>query len=359
MKCLVLSIILCLAVSPLALADVPSLTAQEASRLAALPLKSLQREYPNKIAHVLTGPEHVAGPKQLHPAFYGSYDWHSSVHGHWMLVRLLKLYPEMPEAPRIRQVLNENLSLENIKVEAEYLSHPQRSSFERPYGWGWLLKLAEELHTWDDPQGREWATHLQPLTTVVVEKYLDFFPRQTYPIRSGTHNNTCLGMTFALDYARAVGHEELEKLMVERAQDYFGQDRDYPAGWEPGGDHFLSPALTEADLMRRVLNREDYSRWLSGFLPGLEAHKPESLLNPAIVSDRSDPKIVHLDGLNLSRAWAMNGLAESLPVKDPRVDVLRTSAAVHGKAALAHVTSGEYEGEHWLASFAVYYLSRP
>lgn len=358
MKCILTSIILVLSVSVFSLAESPRLTLEEASRLASLPLKSLQREYPNKIGHVLTGPEHVASPKELHPAFYGSYDWHSSVHGHWMLVRLLKLYPNMREAPKIRAILNENLSAENIKREVEYIVHPKRASFERPYGWGWLLKLAEELHTWDDPQGQQWSSNLEPLAEVIRGKYIDFFPRQTYPIRSGTHNNTCLGMTFAVDYARATDSKELENVMVERAYFYFATDKNFPAQWEPGGDHFLSPALTEADLMRRMMPSGEFAQWLSRFLPQLREGEPKALLMPATVSDRSDPKIVHLDGLNLSRAWAMYGIASSLPESDPRVKILRESAQRHAEAALKHVTSGEYEGEHWLASFAVYLLSQ-
>ena len=346
--------LLLFSVSTSALAD---FTEEEASRLARLPLESLQREYPNKISHVLAGPHDVASPKALHPAFYGSFDWHSSVHGHWTLVRLLKLFPNLPEASRIRDVLDQNLSEENLAQEADYLSHPLRKSFERPYGWGWQLKLAEELHTWDDPQGQRWAQNMKPLTKAVVARYLDFFPRQTYPIRSGAHNNTALGLTFALDYAQATGHSELESLVLERAEFYYGQDKNVPATWEPGGDHFLSPALTEADLMRRVLPSSAYPEWLEGFLPELESGQPSSLMAPAEVSDRSDPKIVHLDGLNLSRAWAMKGVAQALPSNDPRRKILLDAAAQHQKSALVHVTSGNYEGEHWLASFAVYLLS--
>ncbi len=216
-------------------AEMPELTPNQASRLAGLPLHGLNKEYPNKISHVLAGPEDVGSPEKLHPAFYGSFDWHSSVHGHWMLVRLLKLHPEMAEAEQIRRLLDGNLQAAKLQAEADYLSHPQRKSFERPYGWGWLLKLAEELHTWDDPQGQRWARNLGPLTQAVVTRYLEFFPKQTYPIRSGTHNNTALGLTFALDYARATGHQELEGLITERARAYYGSDEDYPAAWEPGG----------------------------------------------------------------------------------------------------------------------------
>lgn len=334
------------------------LTQERASRLARLPLAAIPREFPNKLEHVMNDSGEVKSPKELHPAFYGSYDWHSCVHGHWMLVRVLKQHPELPEADQIRRLLAQNLTAENLRAEADYLAQENRKSFERPYGWGWLLKLAEELHTWDDPQGREWARNMKPLTQAIVARYLDFFPRQTYPIRSGVHSNTALGLTFALDYARATGHSALETMVLDRARSYYLADRDYPAAWEPGGDHFLSPALTEADLMSRVLPPDEFQEWLHRFLPRLEQSLPESLLEPAEVSDRSDPKIVHLDGLNLSRAWAMKGIAAVLPAEDPVRAVLLDSAHRHGEDALAHVVSGDYAGEHWLASFAVYLLSR-
>lgn len=335
----------------------PHFSAEEASRLAGLPLKSLQREFPNKLEHVMNGPQEVLTPKQLHPVFYGSYDWHSCVHGHWMLVRILKLFPNLPEGPQIRAIMNEHFTPEKVAAEVAYLNQDNRKSFERPYGWGWLLKLAEELHTFDDPEARRWSKNLQPLADAIAQRYLNYFPKQTYPIRSGVHSNTALGLTFALDYAREFGHQELEDLVIERSLAYYGKDRDYPAGWEPGGDHFLSPALTEADLMRRVLGPAEYAEWLGNFLPELAQGGPESLLQPAQVADRSDPKIVHLDGLNLSRAWAMRGIVNSLPTDDPRRVVLLKSIAAHTEASLPHVTSGDYAGEHWLASFAVYLLS--
>lgn len=349
-------LLLSLAVPGFGQDDDLALTPEQASRLARLPLEALPREYPNKLEHVMNGPHEVLSPRVLHPAFYGSYDWHSSVHGHWMLVRLLKAHPDLPEAPAIRRLLEEHLTAANLRAEVDYLNQENRKSFERPYGWGWLLKLAEELHTWDDPQAREWSLNLAPLARAIRDRYLDFFPRQTYPIRSGVHSNTALGLAFAHDYARAVGDRPLEELVLERSLAYYGADRDYPAGWEPGGDHFLSPALTEADLMRRVLPQAEFSVWLDGFLPGLAAGRPEALFTPATVADRSDPKIVHLDGLNLSRAWAMRGVAFALPSDHPARPVLLESARRHGHSALGHVTSGDYAGEHWLASFAVYLL---
>jgi len=334
-----------------------TLTREQASRLAKLPLNGLTKEFPNKLEHVMNGPEEVLAPKDLHPVFYGSYDWHSSVHGHWMLVRILKLYPDLPEAIRIREVLDQHFQAEKVAAEVAYLHQENRKSFERPYGWGWLLKLAEELHDWDDSQGRQWSQNLQPLADAVRDRYINFFPKQTYPIRSGVHSNSALGLTFALDYARTTGDEELARMIEERSRSYYGSDEDYPVRWEPGGDHFLSPTLTEMDLMRRVLEPGEFEEWLGTFLPELKEGKPVSLLTPATVSDRSDPKIVHLDGLNLSRAWAMFGVAGVLPEKNPTKQLLLNSAREHGSSALEHVTSGDYAGEHWLASFAVYMLS--
>jgi hypothetical protein len=337
--------------------DVFQLDVKSASRFAGLALKCVKKEYPNKPDHVMNDESEVQSPSFFHPAFYGCFDWHSSVHGHWMLVRLLRTFPDLPEAKEIRSALNDNLSAENIETEVKYLQQPSRKSFERTYGWAWLLKLAEELHEWDDPDGQKWSKNLQPLADSVVKRYIEFLPKQTYPIRRGVHPNTAFGIAFALDYARAVGHHELEDLLIERSNAYFLHDSDCPASWEPDGDDFFSRSLIEADLMRRVLPREEFPEWFHRFLPGLADGKPESLLEPADVSDRSDPKIVHLDGLNLSRAWCMNGIACALPDDDPVRKILTESAIRHAQATLPHIASGSYEGEHWLASFAVYLLS--
>jgi hypothetical protein len=299
----------------------------------------------------------VQNPRRLHPVFYGCFDWHSAVHGHWMLVRLLRLFPDLPNAAEIRTALDENLSAENVRVEVVYLRQENRKSFERTYGWAWLLKLAEELHGWDDPDGKRWAANLAPLTQEIVARYMDFLPRQTYPIRTGVHPNTAFGIAFAWDYARAVGNDDLETMLVERSNAYYGNDERYPAAWEPGGEDFFSPSLMEADLMRRVLDPAEFKEWFHRFLPELANGGYKSLLEPAIVADRSDPKIVHLDGLNLSRAWCMAGVASALPEDDATRKVLLDSAARHAEDALAHVATGNYEGEHWLASFAVYLLS--
>jgi hypothetical protein len=331
----------------------------QASRLARLALKCVGKEFPNKPEHVMNSPSDVLIPKTLHPAFYGCYDWHSSVHGHWMLVRLLRQFPGLPEAKSIRSALSGNLTAANIEAEVRYLQQPNRQSFERTYGWAWLLKLAEELHLWSDAEGKAWYENMRPLTEAIVARYLSFLPKQNYAIRTGVHPNSAFGLAFALDYATTVRNEKLQALVSERSITYFGNDVKYPAEWEPGGEDFFSPALMEADLMRRVLQPVEYRRWLRRFLPGLTKGEPKSLLRPAIVTDRSDPKIVHLDGLNLSRAWCMRSIASVLPAADPARKVLVDAALVHARDALAHVTSGDYAGEHWLASFAVYLLSTP
>lgn len=336
-----------------------SLTRAEASHFAQLALKCVTKEFPNKPDHTINDAADVKGPRALHPSFYGCYDWHSSVHGHWMLVRLLRLFPDLPEAAQIRTALNANLNAANIAAEVAYLKEPNRQSFERTYGWAWLLKLAQALQNWNDVDGKQWSANLQPLASALADRYITFLPKQTYPIRTGVHPNTAFGLAFALDYATSMGNKALKSLIEERSRTYFGNDVNYPAKWEPGGEDFFSPALIEADLMRRVLNPAEFAQWFHKFLPGVVRGEPKSLLLPAVVSDRSDPKLVHLDGLNLSRGWCMRSIASALPVNDPSRRVLGQAASVHAKDALAHVASGDYAGEHWLASFAVYLLTTP
>ena len=335
------------------------MTEQQASSYARLALKGVQQHYPNKPGDVWNGPADVRAPSALHPAFYGSYDWHSSVHSHWMLVRLLELFPKLPESAEIRKVLAAHLSANNLQMEADSFKRANAQSFERPYGWAWLLKLGEELHRWDDPDAKAWEKNLQPLTDVVVGRYLAYFPKQTYPIRSGVHSNTAFGLGFAIDFAQATGNAELLKLLKERGRNYFGKDAGIPAKWEPDGADFFSPSLMEADLMRRILPATEFRTWLAGFMPELARNEPKSLLEPPAVTDRSDPQIVHLDGLSLSRAWCMRNIAAALPREDPVRKVLSASSARHAAAGLAHVASGDYAGEHWLASFAVYLMSIP
>jgi hypothetical protein len=328
-----------------------------ASHFARLALHCIGTEFPNKTGHVLMDSADRDAPRALHPAFYGCFDWHSSVHGHWMLVRLLRLYPQLPDASDIRQALSRNLTAANLAAEAAYFDRPGTRTFERMYGWAWLLKLAGELDGWDDAGGRAWRESIRPLERKIVERYFSFLPLQTYPIRSGEHPNTAFGMSFAWDYAQITGNDSLLDLLAARARDYFLRDESCPASWEPGGSDFLSPCLVEADLMRRVLPVMEYREWLRHFLPGLEEGKPLSLMKPALVSDRSDPKIVHLDGLNLSRAWCLYGIRNTLYAPDDRRTIIAQAADAHLQAALPHIASGDYAGEHWLASFAVYTLS--
>jgi hypothetical protein len=318
-----------------------SLDAGAASHFAKLALKCVRQEYPNKLDHVMNGPEEVQPPRTLHPAFYGCYDWHSSVHGHWMLARLLRGFPQLEEAGEIRKLLDEHLSPGPIATEVMYFGQRNRKSFERTYGWAWLLELSAELRAWDSPDARRWAEALQPLADTVVRAYLDFLPRQTYPIRTGVHPNTAYGLSLALDYADTARDGKLRGLIVERARTYFGKDTGAPLKWEPGGEDFLSPSLEEAALMARVLERKAFAAWFPKFLPRVS-------LVPAVVSDRTDPKIVHLDGLNLSRARCLYQL--SLALGRP---ALASLADTHAQASLPFIASGSYEGEHWLATFAV------
>ena len=315
-----------------------------ASKLAKLALAAVRREFPHKLDHVVREPDSVSH-RELHPAFYGAFDWHSAVHGHWTLARLLLVAPEIPEAHDIRVVFDEHLAAENIEREAAYCrDHP---GFERMYGWAWLLELAREL------QRTPWSASIQPLADVIASHYVAFLPKQAYPIRSGTHNNTAFGLGFALDYARAVKHQELADVIEGRARLYFAGDVDAPAQWEPGGDDFLSPSLVEADLMRRVLSPSRFAAWLHAFLPAL----PSSLREPAIVGDRTDGKLAHLDGLNLSRAWCMRNICAALSPHDLLREQLETAADTHAAEGLAHVATGDYAGEHWLASYAVLLLT--
>jgi hypothetical protein len=334
----------------------PALSMELAARLARIALKGITREYPTYSGHVLLDAADRRHTRELHPAFYGCFDWHSAVHSHWLLARLLRLLPTLPEAGAIRSALNDHLSEANLRAEAAYFAEPGRRSFERPYGWTWLLKLAEGVLGWDDPDGRRWSAAIAPLATLIAELYLEFLPRLTYPIRSGTHSNTAFGLTFALDYAQATGHALLRDQIIARSLDYYGADQDGPAMWEPGGGDFLSPCLTEADLIRRVLPAAEYAGWLATFLPGLAGGGPPQLLTPALVSDRSDGQIVHLDGLNLSRAWCMWGIAGALPPDDRRRSILIDAAERHARAGLIGVGSGDYMGEHWLGSFALYMI---
>lgn len=328
-----------------------------ASKFANMALRCIEKEYPNKPSHVMNSEKEVWSPRQMHPAFFGCFDWHSAVHGHWMLIRLLKKFPDLSNQTQIRNALNHNLKAENILKEVQYFKQKGRKSFERTYGWAWLLKLVEELEGWDDPQGKIWRLNIKPLEKEIIKKYLGFFPMQTYPIRTGVHPNTAFGLAFALDYARRVNNQLLINLIIERSCTYFKNDTNCPATWEPGGEDFFSPCLMEADLMRRILKPEEFTLWFHNFLPEIIEGKPKILLEPATVTDRSDGKLVHLDGLNLSRAWCMIHIASALKEKDDARKILLKSAYKHTEDALRNIHSGDYAGEHWLASFAIYLLT--
>lgn len=321
-----------------------------AARFAATALGHVTREYPNHVMHVLTGPQDARTPRDMHPIFFGSFDWHSCVHGWWMLFTLYRLHPDMAEAPAIRALAEDLFTAENVAGEAAYLTRPEARGFERPYGWAWLLMLAAELERHDTDEGRRWAETLRPLAQVFAERFKAFLPLADYSVRVGTHYNTAFALRLTLDYADA--HDaDLAALCREAARRWHAEDRDCQA-WEPSQDEFLSPALMEAVLMRRALPAPDFQTWFDAFLPRLPEGRPATLLTPARVSDRTDGKIAHLDGLNLSRGWCWREIVASLPEGDPRRAVGKQAAAVHLKAALPHVT-GDYMGEHWLASFAL------
>ena len=333
------------------------LTDAQAAVFSRLALDCIVTEYPNKPMQVMVGDESALTPRQLHPVFYGCFDWHSAVHGHWLLVRLLKLHSGHLEAQNTRAALAAQFSAEELVAEAEYFDAKHNRSFERMYGWAWLLRLAVELRTFDDPDAQAWAERLAPLEQRIVALTLDYLPRLDWPVRTGVHPNTAFALGQALDFARAAGNGDLEELLIEKSLAYFSADRQYPVNYEPSGEDFFSAALAEADLMRRVLPPPAYSDWLDGLFPGLRQGDLGRLLEPATVSDVTDGKIVHLAGLNLHRAWTMRSVAWALPADDLRAQVLLESASDHLAAGLDYVFSGHYEGEHWLATFAVYGLT--
>lgn len=339
----------------------PPLTADSAARFAHLALDCVHREYPNKIAHVLQGDEDVAPPRELSPAFYGCYDWHSSVHGHWLLARLARTFPEAPFAAEARAALAQSLTPEHIAGEVAYVTGEGRVSFERPYGLAWLLQLAAELREWEDSDAQAWAEALQPLEAVAAERIRDWLPKLTHPIRIGEHAQTAFAFGLIWDWAGVAGDDGMRELLASRVGDFYLGDRGCPLAYEPGGQDFLSPCIAEADLVRRVLGPAEYAAWLGAFLPGLPigggAEEAVAWLRPAVVTDPSDPKLAHLDGLNLSRAWMLEGMAAGLPAGDPRVGTLRAVADAHRVAGLASVTGEHYEGGHWLGSFATYLVT--
>ncbi|CAG0954353.1 hypothetical protein PHYC_00377 [Phycisphaerales bacterium] len=328
----------------------------------ALVLTHLDREYPNKLDHVINDPSEIKSPRALHPIFCGSFDWHSSVHGHWLLIRALRNYPALAQAAELRALLDSRFTPDNVKTETDYLAQKLRQTFERPYGWGWLLKLAAELRAPAPPAVApssadtaaafaRWTSILQPLTDAFVDRFLAFLPKATYPIRVGTHNNTAFALALAIDYARAANHQPLAAAIESKARAWYYNDANYPA-WEPDGTDFLSPGLVEAECMRRILPASEFLPWFDRFLPNLAKREPATLFTSAFVSDRTDGQITHLDGLNLCRAWCWRSISQTLPPNDPRRQLTQQASQTHLEAALPHVT-GDYMGEHWLATFAM------
>lgn len=328
------------------------LTPAGASHLAKLPLKCMQQEFPYKTGVTFADSSLLVRPGSYHPAFYGCFDWHSSVHGHWMLVRLLKLFPDLPQAAEVREKLSQNLSAENISKEIKIFQSKENKGFERTYGWAWLLQLQNELLNWDDPLGRQLSRNLNSLAQRLSLMYQEYLPKMVYPVRVGEHSNLAFGLRLAWDYAETVKDDSLKAVIKETALRFYKDDTNAPITWEPGGSDFLSPSLEEADLMWRILSPSEYQTWVVKFLPSL--FKPEISLAPGQVKDRSDGKLVHLDGLNLSRAWDLYGIAKHCKKNK---QALLNLTNTHLKAALPHVASGDYMGEHWLASFAVYALT--
>ena len=329
----------------------PVMPEDYAARLAAIALAHVGREFPNKLDHVLERPADARTPRDLHPVFYGSFDWHSCVHGYWMLARLLRLFPSAPAAAPIRALFDAQLTPALIEGEVDYMRRPASGGFERPYGWAWLLKLAAELHRFD----AVWCFSLEPLAKLVAERLARYLPKADYPVRAGTHGNSAFALALARDYAVERGDDALLGLLWQKAADWFGGDQDCQA-WEPSGDDFLSPALMEAECMRRLLPAPEWLTWFGRFLPWVAEGRPASLFVPAAVSDRSDGRIAHLDGLNLSRAWCWRALASALPASDPRRATADTAASQHLAASLPHLAD-HYMGAHWLASFAVLALT--
>lgn len=345
-------------------------------RFANLALACVHKEYPNKIAHVMNGDIDVRPPRELTPAFYGCYDWHSSVHGHWLLARLARLYPDAPFAPAARAALAKSLTRENIAGEVEYLAKAGRVSFERPYGLAWLLQLAAELREWGGDQARRrrevprsgsaaapgdeapvWATSLEPLESEALVRIREWLPKLTAPIRVGEHSQTAFAFGLMLDWARLVRDDGMAQLLVSRSRDFYLRDRECPIAYEPSGEDFLSPCIAEADLMRRVLPPREFAVWLTAFLPLIPTDGRGGWLEPGVVTDPTDPKLAHLDGLNLSRAWMLEGIAHALPEGDFRRGSLEAAAKIHRDAGLKNVTGAHYEGGHWLGTFAAYLVT--
>ena len=326
-------------------------------RFAQLALDCVHREYPNKVSHVLNSDDDARPPRELTPSFYGCFDWHSSVHGHWLLARLARLYPESAAAGPARAALARTLTVTNVLAEVVYMQVPGRDGFERPYGLAWLLQLAAELREWDDPDARRWQAALAPLETAAALQLKEWLPKLTHPIRIGEHSQTAFAFGLIVDWADVVGDTEMRELLDERVTKYYLDDYECPLRYEPSGHDFLSPCLAEADLVRRMTEPDVFADWLGALLPAIPDDGTADWLTPAVVSDATDGKLVHLDGLNFSRAWMLEGIASGLPNGDGRRSALRGAAETHREAGLASVTGATYEGGHWLGTFATYLIT--
>ncbi len=335
---------------------------EAAQRFARLALACVHKEYPNKLAHSLNSDADVAPPRKLTPAFYGCYDWHSSVHGHWLLARLARTFPDASFTPEARAALQQSLRQANIMQEVAYLKADGRASFERPYGLAWLLQLGAELREWEktdqSPLVGELSANLRPLEQAAAERLKTWLPKLSHPVRSGEHSQTAFALGLVIDYARNTGDQDFLNLLLTKARDFYAADKNCPLAYEPSGEDFLSPCLAEADVMRRVLPASEFAGWLGQFLPQVPRNGSASWLQPEKSPDPSDPKLAHIDGLNLSRAWMLEGIAAGLPRTDRRLVALENCAAAHRSAGLAAVTGEHYEGGHWLGSFAVYLVTR-
>lgn len=327
------------------------LDAQQAKRILDLPLHCLTTEYPNKLGQVIGSAQDLKTPKQLRPVFYGCFDWHSSVHGYWSVIKILKTHPDLDKDGQIRQLLNQHITPENVQVELAFFQDKNNLGFERTYGWAWLFKLQEELLSWNDTDARRWAGNLQPLVDILVDRYQSYLPKLVYPIRSGQHDNSAFGFSLSLDYARAVGNKEFENILAEHAKRLYTQDKNCDLAYEPSGSDFLSPCLEEALVMSKILQQDAYKTWLKTFMPQL--FEADFSLKPAVVKDRTDGKLVHLDGLNFSRATCLNGIAKALP----ELHHLKKVGHEHLAFSLPNISNDDYMGSHWLGTFALYALA--
>jgi hypothetical protein len=343
--------------APRRTASRPLLDRQTASRFARIALGHVTREYPNRLDHVLTGPGDLESPRALHPVFFGSFDWHSCVHSYWLLATLCRLHPELTEGDRIRALFDDAFTAEKVAGERTYLKRAGAQGFERPYGWAWLLMLQAELLRQESPEGKRWSRALQPLARDFTARFRPYLRKLTYPIRAGTHANTAFALLLAQEYAATAKDHAFAELIGAAARQFYAKDMDCQ-GWEPSGEDFLSPALMEAHCMRHVLGPRAFRAWLSRFLPGLPTGRPATLFAPAHVSDRSDGRIVHLDGLNLSRAWCWRAIAQALPSEDPARGIAERTGERHLGTSVRFI-AGNYVGQHWLASFAALALRPP